>query len=591
MKHFFPFFLTALSAFAITTGDLSVQVYNGSGFTPYYITLTNGQVLGKTAGIPAAITPDSTGATSSAGSIVKYATGGILNAQSFHAINGSSSIATDLKFDGLYFTSDVGLISTLKLPVGSVSANTWYFPEADGTLISTGNLSAINAVGTLSSGSIPASLLTGTIATARLGSGTANSTTYLRGDGTWQTISSGGVTSITGTANEITVTGTTTPTLSLPSALTFTGKTITGGTFASPTLTTPALGTPANGTLTNCNGLPPSGVTGIAAVLGANTFTALQTITQASANAGVIASTGFSLTGSNATSMIDLAGTWNTSGSPTGFKLSITNTASGSSSRIFDLLRGSTSLFYVRPDGTTHVGDIGGSGVVFSAGFIQGAYGGSSTSRPMIQMAGGSGSSVIVNVGQISSNDCFGIGGPGNAANANLFGVFASNTAYAFTVGPARKDYLGSYSGSGHAFNLLGGAGSSLSTGGAGGVVNITGGAAGGSGNNNGGNVIISGGAKTGSGVAGGVAIGSTGTTHSRIKSGVAVLVAGSVTVSDTDVIESGTASANSRIFVTRMIDGGTVGTYSITRINGTSFTITGLGTDTSTVSWWMVNP
>ena len=41
----------------------------------------------------------------------------------------------------------------------------------------------------------------------------------------------GGVTSITGTANEITVTGTTTPTLSLPSAMTFTGKTVTGGTF------------------------------------------------------------------------------------------------------------------------------------------------------------------------------------------------------------------------------------------------------------------------------------------------------------------------------------------------------------------------
>ena len=52
----------------------------------------------------------------------------------------------------------------------------------------------------------------------------------------------GGVTSITGTANEITVTGTTTPTLSLPSALTFTGKTVTGGTFASPTLTTPTIG-------------------------------------------------------------------------------------------------------------------------------------------------------------------------------------------------------------------------------------------------------------------------------------------------------------------------------------------------------------
>jgi hypothetical protein len=47
-----------------------------------------------------------------------------------------------------------------------------------------------------------------------------------------------------------------------------------------------------------------------AAGLGANTFTALQTIAQAAANAGILASTGYSLTGSNATNMIDLAGTW-----------------------------------------------------------------------------------------------------------------------------------------------------------------------------------------------------------------------------------------------------------------------------------------
>lgn len=335
-----------------------------------------------------------------------------------------------------------------------------------------------------------------------------------------------------------------------------------------------------------------NGSGGGGATLGANTFTALQTITQASANAGVLASTGYSLTGSNATSMIDLAGTWNTSGSPTAFKLSITNTASGSSSRIFDLLRGTTSLFYVRPDGTTHVGDIGGSGVVFNAGFIQGAYVGSSTSRPTLQMAGGSGSSVIVNVGQISATDCFGVGGSNFAANANLLGVFSSHTAFTFTVGPAKKDYFGTWLGNGHTFNLLGGQASSFSTGGAGGVVNITGGAAAGSGNNNGGNVIISGGAKTGSGVAGGVAIGSTGTTHTRIKSGVAVLVAGSITVNDSDVLETGTASTTSRIFVTRMTDGGTVGTYSITRINATSFTITSSsGSDTSTVSWLLVNP
>lgn len=41
----------------------------------------------------------------------------------------------------------------------------------------------------------------------------------------------GAVASVSGTANEITATGTTTVVLSLPTALTFTGKTVTGGTF------------------------------------------------------------------------------------------------------------------------------------------------------------------------------------------------------------------------------------------------------------------------------------------------------------------------------------------------------------------------
>ncbi len=45
----------------------------------------------------------------------------------------------------------------------------------------------------------------------------------------------------------------------------------------SPTLVTPVLGTPASGTATNLTGLPAAGVVGTAAILGANTFTALQT--------------------------------------------------------------------------------------------------------------------------------------------------------------------------------------------------------------------------------------------------------------------------------------------------------------------------
>lgn len=69
----------------------------------------------------------------------------------------------------------------------------------------------------------------------------------------------GSARTLTGTANEITVTNgngvSGNPTLSLPAALTFTGKTVTNGTFASPTLTTPALGTPASGNLVNCTGV------------------------------------------------------------------------------------------------------------------------------------------------------------------------------------------------------------------------------------------------------------------------------------------------------------------------------------------------
>ena len=45
-------------------------------------------------------------------------------------------------------------------------------------------------------------------------------------------------------------------------ALGASATTVTGLTLTSPTLTTPALGTPASGTLTNCTGLPTSGLTG-----------------------------------------------------------------------------------------------------------------------------------------------------------------------------------------------------------------------------------------------------------------------------------------------------------------------------------------
>ena len=69
--------------------------------------------------------------------------------------------------------------------------------------------------------------------------------------------------------------------------------TLTNKTLTAPVLTTPALGTPASGVLTNATGLPPAGVTGTAAILGANTFTALQT---QSAGADIASATAVNLT-------------------------------------------------------------------------------------------------------------------------------------------------------------------------------------------------------------------------------------------------------------------------------------------------------
>jgi len=72
------------------------------------------------------------------------------------------------------------------------------------------------------------------------------------------------------------------------------------------------------------------------------------------ANTGAYASTGYSLTGSNAQTLMDLAGTWNTSGAPRAFNIAITNTASAASSTLLRAAVNTVAQFSVDVTGNLY---------------------------------------------------------------------------------------------------------------------------------------------------------------------------------------------------------------------------------------------
>lgn len=141
------------------------------------------------------------------------------------------------------------------------------------------------------------------------------------------------------------------------------------GTFVLDSSTQTLTGKTISGASNTLSNIAPSSITGTAAILGANTFTALQTITQASANAGIIASTGYSLTGSNATSMVDLTGTWDTTGTPSALKFNITDTASNAASLFADFQIASASVASIGKQGYFSSSVTGASGALSECGF------------------------------------------------------------------------------------------------------------------------------------------------------------------------------------------------------------------------------
>jgi hypothetical protein len=80
------------------------------------------------------------------------------------------------------------------------------------------------------------------------------------------------------------------------------------------------------------------------------------------ANGRVVISDTSTVTGTNATSLLDLSQTWNTTGAPNAFSLNVTDTASGGASALFRLRVGNNTTFSIAKDGyITFAGVAGGS--------------------------------------------------------------------------------------------------------------------------------------------------------------------------------------------------------------------------------------
>jgi hypothetical protein len=159
-----------------------------------------------------------------------------------------------------------------------------------------------------------------------------------------------GVTTVTGAA--VSISGGFTGTTGTITNLTATNETVTSLTATAETVTSL---TATNETVTS---LTVTNET-VSTITGAtNSFCDMDTIqgdviiaTSTPANTQIFFSDSGSISGSSAVALFDIAATWNTTGSPTGFKLNVADSASDTLSSFIDLQRNGSSQFKINKYG------------------------------------------------------------------------------------------------------------------------------------------------------------------------------------------------------------------------------------------------